>query len=51
MISIAHGGYGAWARAEMANTRALATAESDAMSGNTMKYYGPSVLNQQVGPV
>ena len=40
MMSIAHGGYGAWARGKMANTRALATAQSGDLRGDTMKYYG-----------
>ena len=51
MMSIAHGGYGAWARGEMANTGALATAQSGDMCGDTMKYYGPSVLDGLGGPV
>jgi hypothetical protein len=51
LMSIAHGGYRAWARGETANTRALATAQSGDLRGDTMKYYGPSVLNGLGGPV
>jgi len=40
MLSIAHGGYRAWAHGEMANMWALATAQSDDLRGDTMKYYG-----------
>jgi hypothetical protein len=40
VLSIAHGGYGAWANGEKANTWALATAQSGDLRGDTMKYYG-----------
>jgi hypothetical protein len=40
MLSIAHGGYGAWAHGEMTNIWALATAQSGDLRGDTMKYYG-----------
>jgi len=40
MLSIAHGGYRAWAHGEMANMWVLATAQSDDLRGDTMKYYG-----------
>jgi hypothetical protein len=40
MMSIAHGGYGTWARWEMANTRALATVQSGDLREDTMKFYG-----------
>jgi hypothetical protein len=40
MLSIAHGGYGAWTHGEMANTWALATAQSGDLRGDTIKYYG-----------
>ena len=40
MLSIAHGGYRAWAHGEMANMWALGTAQSDDLRRDTMKYYG-----------
>jgi len=40
MLSIAHGGYRAWAHGEMTNIWALATAQSGDLRRDTMKYYG-----------
>jgi hypothetical protein len=39
MMSIAHGGNGAWTHGEMANTWALATARSGDLRWDSMKFY------------
>ncbi|KAF8242628.1 hypothetical protein K440DRAFT_107421 [Wilcoxina mikolae CBS 423.85] len=40
VMSIAHGGSGARAHGEIANTRALATTQSGDLCGDSIKYYG-----------